>query len=62
MILHAHDWLVAWAARELQEACGVPLVVTIHATEYGRNKGLHTPGWRQPPVPGGLLPPAPRPP
>ncbi|QGP93899.1 D-inositol-3-phosphate glycosyltransferase [Neomoorella glycerini] len=41
MLLHAHDWLVAWAAGELQEACGVPLVATIHATEYGRNKGLH---------------------
>ncbi|QGP90950.1 D-inositol-3-phosphate glycosyltransferase [Neomoorella glycerini] len=40
-ILHAHDWLVAAAARELQEACSVPLVATIHATEYGRNRGLH---------------------
>jgi len=41
LILHAHDWLVAFAAGELQEALKIPLVVTIHATEYGRNNGLH---------------------
>lgn len=40
-ILHAHDWLVAYAARALKHACKLPLVVTIHATEYGRNHGLH---------------------
>lgn len=41
LILHAHDWLVAQAARELREAFGVPLITTIHATEYGRHRGLH---------------------
>ncbi|PRR74857.1 1,4-alpha-glucan branching protein domain-containing protein [Neomoorella humiferrea] len=41
VIIHAHDWLAAWAGRELREAWGVPLVCTIHATEYGRNRGLH---------------------
>ncbi|WP_035107686.1 1,4-alpha-glucan branching protein domain-containing protein [Desulfovirgula thermocuniculi] len=40
-ILHAHDWLVAQAAWELKEALGMPLVATIHATEYGRHRGLH---------------------
>ncbi|WP_338817989.1 D-inositol-3-phosphate glycosyltransferase [Moorella thermoacetica] len=40
-ILHAHDWLVAYGARELQESARVPLVATIHATEAGRNHGLH---------------------
>ncbi len=40
-ILHAHDWLVAYAARALKHAGRLPLVVTIHATEYGRNYGLH---------------------
>ncbi|RJQ27628.1 MAG: glycosyltransferase family 1 protein [Peptococcaceae bacterium] len=40
-ILHAHDWLVAYAARALKHAWRVPLVATIHATEYGRNNGLH---------------------
>ncbi|ACV61696.1 glycosyl transferase group 1 [Desulfofarcimen acetoxidans DSM 771] len=40
-IVHAHDWLVAYAARALKHAHQVPMVVTIHATEYGRNNGLH---------------------
>jgi glycogen(starch) synthase len=40
-ILHAHDWLVAYAARAIKHAGRLPLVVTIHATEYGRNNGLH---------------------
>ncbi|MGI9861970.1 1,4-alpha-glucan branching protein domain-containing protein [Moorella naiadis] len=40
-LLHAHDWLVAYGARELQQATGTPLVATIHATEAGRNDGLH---------------------
>ncbi|HYH05225.1 MAG TPA: 1,4-alpha-glucan branching protein domain-containing protein, partial [Bacillota bacterium] len=42
VILHAHDWLVAYAARELQTAIRVPLVTTIHATEHGRNNGINT--------------------
>ena len=41
-LVHAHDWLVAFAARTLKRACRLPLVATIHATEYGRNGGLHT--------------------
>jgi len=40
-IVHAHDWLVAFAARTIKHAKNIPLVATIHATEYGRNKGLH---------------------
>ncbi len=40
-IIHAHDWLVAYAARALKHAWRLPLVATIHATEYGRNCGLH---------------------
>lgn len=40
-IVHAHDWLVAYAARAIKYASRLPLVVTIHATEYGRNNGLH---------------------
>lgn len=40
-IIHAHDWLVAFAAKTLKHAYKVPLVATIHATEYGRNCGLH---------------------
>lgn len=40
-IIHAHDWLVAFAAKTLKHSLKVPLVATIHATEYGRNCGLH---------------------
>jgi 1,4-alpha-glucan branching enzyme len=43
VILHAHDWLVAYAARELHESLESPLITTIHATEYGRNNGINTP-------------------
>ena len=40
-VLHAHDWLVAYAARTLKRTYNLPLVATIHATESGRNKGIH---------------------
>lgn len=40
-LVHAHDWLVAYAARAVKHAMKLPLVATIHATEYGRNRGLH---------------------
>jgi glycosyltransferase involved in cell wall biosynthesis len=40
-IIHAHDWLVAYAARTLKQGYNLPLVATIHATESGRNKGIH---------------------
>lgn len=38
-VVHAHDWLVAYAAAGLKTAHDVPLVATIHATEYGRHQG-----------------------
>ena len=38
-VLHAHDWLVAYAAAGLKEAFDLPVVATIHATEYGRHQG-----------------------
>ena len=38
-IVHAHDWLVADAAWVLKSV-GLPLVSTIHATEFGRNHGI----------------------
>jgi len=40
-LVHAHDWLVAYAGRALKQAYRKPLIATIHATEYGRNQGLH---------------------
>ncbi|MGE5396169.1 MAG: glycosyltransferase family 4 protein [Chitinophagales bacterium] len=40
-IVHAHDWMVAYTGRALKYAYQTPLIATIHATEYGRNNGLH---------------------
>ncbi len=40
-LIHAHDWLAAYAARTLKHAWRKPLVATVHATEWGRNNGLH---------------------
>jgi len=41
-VVHAHDWLVAYAGNTVARALGVPLVSTIHQTEIGRNNGLHS--------------------
>ncbi len=40
-LIHAHDWLVGDAAIALKHTFKVPLVATIHATESGRNSGIH---------------------
>lgn len=40
-VVHAHDWLVAYAARAIKRTYKLPLVATIHATESGRNRGIH---------------------
>lgn len=40
-IIHAHDWLVAYTSKLLKETYNIPLITTIHATEYGRNNGIH---------------------
>jgi glycogen(starch) synthase len=37
--VHGHDWLVASAGDHLAKRFRCPLVVTIHATEYGRHQG-----------------------
>jgi glycogen synthase len=38
-LLHAHDWMVGDAARAVARSTGLPLVVTVHATERGRHQG-----------------------
>jgi glycogen(starch) synthase len=38
-LVHGHDWLVASAGDHLARLLRCPLVVTIHATEYGRHQG-----------------------
>ncbi|WP_394232956.1 glycosyltransferase family 4 protein [Niallia oryzisoli] len=40
--VHSHDWLVGAAAISLKKNLHLPLVTTIHATEYGRNSGIYT--------------------
>jgi glycosyltransferase involved in cell wall biosynthesis len=44
MVVHAHDWLVAYAARGVKSLFHIPLVATIHATEHGRHNGIHDQG------------------
>jgi glycogen(starch) synthase len=42
-IIHSHDWVTAYAGKLLKHAWRLPLVATVHATEWGRNNGLHNP-------------------
>lgn len=39
-LIHAHDWLVSFAAEALKKLYKTPLVATIHATERGRGRGV----------------------
>ncbi|WP_448562025.1 glycosyltransferase family 4 protein [Trichothermofontia sp.] len=41
-LIHAHDWLVGDAAIALKHLFRIPMIATIHATEAGRHRGLHT--------------------
>ena len=43
-VVHAHDWLAAWAGDTLRALWNVPLVATVHATERGRGGGHVGPG------------------
>jgi glycogen synthase len=38
-LVHSHDWLVAGAAEQIARRSGLPWLVTVHATEYGRHQG-----------------------
>jgi glycogen synthase len=38
-VIHAHDWLVGYAAAGVKNLFDLPLVSTVHATEYGRHQG-----------------------
>ena len=40
-VIHAHDWLVAYASKTLKDSFNIPIIATIHATESGRNSGIH---------------------
>ena len=39
-VVHGHDWLVAQAAVLVQESQAIPFVLTVHATEAGRQGGV----------------------
>lgn len=39
-LIHAHDWLVAFAAAAMKKLRKTPLLATIHATERGRGRGF----------------------
>jgi glycosyltransferase involved in cell wall biosynthesis len=40
-LIHAHDWMVTEAAIALHQSYRLPIVATIHATEFGRHNGIH---------------------
>src|SRR5437588_4536112 len=40
-VFHAHDWLSLDAARDLKYEYMLPMIATVHATEEGRNGGIH---------------------
>lgn len=42
IVIHAHDWLSEFAGKNIKHKHRLPLVATIHATEHGRNRGIHT--------------------
>jgi glycosyltransferase involved in cell wall biosynthesis len=42
IVLHVHDWLTHFSGVRLKHDFKLPLIATIHATEYGRNNGIHS--------------------
>ena len=42
ILLHAHDWLAYFAGAQLKHRFKIPLIATVHATEFGRNNGIHS--------------------
>jgi glycosyltransferase involved in cell wall biosynthesis len=38
-LLHVHDWLALFSGRNLKYRHRIPMLATVHATEYGRNGG-----------------------
>ena len=41
-IIHSHDWLTTFISKTLKMSYDIPIISTIHATEYGRNNGIKT--------------------
>ena len=43
--IHAHDWLTMEAASTLKDELGIPMVLTVHSTEYDRSGWLYPNQW-----------------
>ncbi|NKE05099.1 glycosyltransferase [Mesobacillus selenatarsenatis] len=39
-LVHTHDWMTGAAAAFLSKKLEIPLIATVHGTEFGRNKGV----------------------
>lgn len=44
-VLHCHDWITVEAALELRRRTGIPLVFTVHSTEFDRSAGFMPQSW-----------------
>lgn len=44
-LIHGHDWLTMKAGIQLKKKLGIPLIFTIHSTEYDRSGWLHPNQW-----------------
>ncbi|PSG96096.1 glycosyl transferase [Thermoplasmatales archaeon SW_10_69_26] len=44
-LLHCHDWITVPGALEIRRRTGLPLVFTVHSTEYDRSAGLDPQHW-----------------
>ena len=44
-LIHCHDWLTMKAGVALKEKMGVPLVISVHSTEYDRSGWLYPNDW-----------------
>jgi glycogen synthase len=44
-LVHCHDWLTMKAAVQIKEKLGIPLVLTVHSTEYDRSGWIYPNQW-----------------
>lgn len=44
-VLHCHDWITVPAALQLQRETAIPLVFTVHSTEFDRSGGFAPQAW-----------------
>lgn len=44
-VLHCHDWITMEAGLELRRRTGIPLVVSVHSTEFDRSAGFAPQTW-----------------